>query len=180
MEEVLTLHYNPVFLKNFLITSAGKNESLVDIFQRSAKELGVDAKVYTSDMEPGTAPACRASDGSFAVPQITSEDYMKVLQSICLGNHVKVVIPTTERELPILSANKDIFAKLGIHILTPDYEFIMRCMDNHQYNGYLENLGIDISTSGDINNYETLVEKYFTKASFADYVVRKYLLGEMA
>ena len=142
--------------------------------------MGVDTKVYTCDMEPEMAPACRVYDGNFAVPRITSEDYMEVLQSICLGNHVKVVIPTTERELPILSANKDIFAKLGIHILTPNYEFVMKCLDNHQYNGYLENLGIDISTSGDIDNYKTLVDKYFTQASFAEYVVKRLLLGEKA
>lgn len=163
-------------MNNILITSAGERVVLVELIQRTAKEIGVDTKVYTSDMEPKLAPACRVSDGSFAVPRITSEDYMQILQSICLGNHVKAVIPTTERELPILSANKDIFAKLGIHILTPDYEFVMKCMDNHQYNGYLENLGIDIRSSVNIDNYDTLVDKYFTKANFAEYVVKKYLL----
>ena len=142
--------------------------------------MGVDAKFYTTDMEPGMTPACTVCVGSFAVPLITSEDYMQVLQSICLGNHVKVVIPTTERELPILSANKDIFAKLGICIMVPDYEFVMKCMDIHQYNDYLENLGIDISTSGDIDNYDTLVDKYFTQADFAEHVLNKYLLGEVA
>lgn len=165
-------------LNSILITMAGKRVALVEIFQRTAKELGVDAMVYTCDMEPEMAPACRVSDGSFVVPRFSSEDYMQVLQSICLGNHINVVIPTTERELPILSANKEIFAKLDIHILAPDYEFVMKCMDNHQFNGYLENIGIDITTSGDINNYETLVDRYFTQASFAEYVVKKYLLGE--
>ena len=141
--------------------------------------MGVDTKVYTCDKDPNNSPACKASDGSFAVPLFTSEDYMQVLQSICLGNHVKVVIPTTERELPILSANKDIFAKLGIHILTPDYEFVMKCIDNHQYNGYLENLGIDVTTSGDTHNYENLVDKYFTQTSFSEYAMKKYLIGEI-
>jgi carbamoyl-phosphate synthase large subunit len=75
------------------------------------KGMGIDTKVYTTDMEPSLALACRVSDGSFMVPRCSSEDYMQVLQSICLGNHVKVVIPNTERELPILSANKDIFGK---------------------------------------------------------------------
>ena len=163
---------------NILIVESGKSKPLVVALQNTIRQLEIDSKVYTCDADPVMSSACKASDGSFAVPRLTSEDYMQVLQSICLGNHIKVVIPTTERELPILSANKDIFVKLGIHILTPDYEFVTKCMDNHQFTDYLEKLGIDITTSGDIDNYETLVDKYFTKASFAEYVVKKYLLGE--
>ena len=164
---------------NILIVASGKSKPIVVALQNTIRHIEVDSKVYTCDADPGLSSVCKASEGSFAVPRLTSEDYMQVLQSICLGNHVKVVIPTSERELPILSANKDIFAKLGIHILAPDYEFVMRCKDNHHYNGYLESLGVDISTSGDIHNYETLVDKYFIKASFAEYVVKKYRLGEM-
>lgn len=63
-------------MKNFLITSAGERVALIEIFQRTAKETGIDAKVYTTDMEPEVAPACRVSDGSFVVPQCSSEDYM--------------------------------------------------------------------------------------------------------
>lgn len=164
-------------MNNILITSAGERVVLVEIFQRTAKEMGIDAKVYTCNMQPSLAPACRVSDGNFMALRYSSEDYMQVLQSICLGNHVKVIIPTTERELPILSANRDIFAKLGIHILTPDYEFVMSCLDNHQYNDYLENIGIDITTAGDIVNYETLVDKYFAKADFVVCVMKTHLLG---
>lgn len=89
-------------MMNLLITTAGKRVVLVEIFRRTAKELGVDAMVYTCGMEPEMAPACRVSDGRFAIPRITSEDYMQVLQSICLGNHVKVVIPTNKQTLTII------------------------------------------------------------------------------
>lgn len=137
--------------------------------------MGVDAKVYTCDMEPNNSTACKLSDGSFAVPRLTSEDYMQVLQSVCLGNHVKVVIPTTEKELPILSANKDIFAKLGISILTPDYNFVMKCIDTHQFGDYLNDLGFGISIPQDIDNYETLVDTYFTKETVTKIILRKDL-----
>lgn len=163
--------------RNILIVTSRNSKSLVGTLQNRIRQLGVDAKVYTCDVEPDMSSSCKISDGSFAVPRLTSEDYIQVLQSICLGNNVKVVIPAAERELPILSANKDIFAKLGIHILTPKYEFVMGCLDNHQFNGYLKNLGIDIGTAGDIDNYETLVDSYFNKASFAEYIVKKYFLG---
>ena len=144
---------------------------MVEIFRRAAKELKVDAKVYTADVEPKTASSNRASGVSFVVPLPTSEDYMQVLQSICLGYNVKLVIPTTERELPILSANKDIFAQLGIFIFVPDYNFVMKCIDNHQLDGYLETLGIDISIPQHIDNYETLVDTLFTRQDFVENVI---------
>ena len=50
--------------KNFLITSAGERVVLVEIFRRTVQDMGIDAKVYTCDMEPGMASACRVSDGS--------------------------------------------------------------------------------------------------------------------
>lgn len=165
-------------MNNILITSAGEGESLVRRFQEVITSLGINAKVYTCDMEPDKAPACKVSDGSFAVPRTTSEDYIQVLQSICLGNQVKIVIPTCERELPIMSANRDIFEKFGIIILTPDYEFVMKCMDNHQFDGYLETLDINISIPQQMVNYETLVNTCLTKDDFGERVVKKYLLNE--
>ena len=162
---------------NILITSAGKNYALVNTFQEAAQTLGLYAKVYTCDMEPDKTTANFVSDGSFTVPRITSEDYMQDLQSICLGNNVTVVIPTAEKELPIMSANKDIFAKIGITILTPDYDFVMKCKDSHQFDGYLEKLGIDIDVSQQMGNYKTLVDTCFTKDDFAERVLKKYLLN---
>ena len=156
---------------NILITSAGKKDALVKLFKERLHVLGVNAKVYTCDMEPDNAPACKLSDNYFAVPRITSEDYMQVLQSICIGNHVKLVIPTAEKELPILSANQDIFAKLGVFIFVSDYDFVMKCIDNHQFDGYLETLGIDISIPQHIGNYETLVDTVFTRPDFVENIV---------
>lgn len=42
---------------------------------------------------------------------------------------------------------------------------------------YTENIGIDITTAGDIVNYETLVDKYFAKADFVVCVMKTHLLG---
>ena len=165
--------------RNILIVASENSQSLVEALQNTIRLLGVDTMVYTCDVEPDMSFACSVSDGSFAVPRLNSEDYMQVLQSICLGNHVKVVIPTTERELPILSANKDIFAKLGISILTPDYDFVMKCIDTHQFGDYLNDLDFGISIPQQIDSYETLVDVYFTRSDFAEYVVVKYFLNKV-
>ena len=162
-------------MRNILISSIGKRVEMIKLFQAVISKLGVDAKVYTCNVNPDNSLACKMSDGSFAVPRLTSEDYMQVLQSICLGNNVKIVIPTAERELPILSANKNIFANLGICILTPDYDFVMKCIDTHRFGDYLNRLGIKNDIPQQMDSYETLVDTAFANTEFAEYIVKKYL-----
>lgn len=165
-------------MSNILITSATESVTLVKTFKDTIRNLGANSEVYITDMEPEKSSACKESDGSFTVPLLTSEDYIQVLQSISIGNRVKLVIPTAERELPIMSANKDIFAKLGIYILTPNYEFVMKCLDNHNFSGYLDNIGINVNMLRDINKYEDLIDISFIDEAFAEFVVREYLFNE--
>lgn len=54
-------------------------------FQKN-QNLVINIKVYTCDMKLEKAFACKVSNSSFAVPRLTSEDYMQVLQTFCLGN----------------------------------------------------------------------------------------------
>ena len=87
-------------MKNILIVSPEKRKSLVEVSRKSIRQLGYDSKVYICYLEPSVSSACSVSDGSFAIFLLISEDYMPVLQSICIGNQVKLVIPTVEKELP--------------------------------------------------------------------------------
>lgn len=114
---------------NILITSAGKRVSLTKKFMKELKTLYAEGKVFTADMNPAMAPAGVISDQCFRVPMCTSEDYVETLLTLCLGNNIGLVIPTIDTELAILSANKEIFAKQGIHVLVSDYSFIMTCRD---------------------------------------------------
>lgn len=161
-------------MKNILITSAGKRVVLVQLFQRTANEMGADAMVYTTDMEPEMAPACRVSDGSFVVPRCTSEDYMQVLQTICLGHQVGIVVPTIDTDLPILSANRDIFAKLGIFIVVPDYDFVLTCCDKRRTAELLLEHGIHIPETRDKNHplFPMFAKPYDGSASINTHVIR--------
>ena len=102
---------------NILITSAGKRVSLTKKFMKELKIVFPESKVYTTDMNPGMAPAGVVSDGCFGVPRCTSEDYMETLFSICMEYRVGVVVPTIDTELMLLAANKDLLEKHGIHIV---------------------------------------------------------------
>lgn len=69
---------------------------------------------------------------------------METLVALCMGNGIKLIVPTIDTELAVLSANKDIFAKQGIHVLVSDYGFIMTCRDKRNTAVFLRNHDIRI------------------------------------
>jgi carbamoyl-phosphate synthase large subunit len=136
-------------MKNILITSAGKRVVLVQIFQKTLKELGLDAKVYTTDMKPGMAPAGVVSDKCFRVSRCTADGYIDELLQICKEENVGVIIPTIDTELLILSKNKSRFDENGVHLALSDIEFIKICRDKRLTETYLKELGISVPKAVD-------------------------------
>ncbi len=131
-------------MKNILITSAGKRVVLVQIFQRTLKDLGLDAKVYTTDMKPEMAPAGIVSDGCIKVSRCTADCYIDELLQICKDKNIGVIIPTIDTELLILSQNKQRFEENGIGLAVSDNEFIKVCRDKRNTEDYLAKLGIAV------------------------------------
>lgn len=131
-------------MKNILITSAGKRVVLVQIFQRTLKDLGLDTKVYTTDMKPEMAPAGIVSDGCIKVSRCTADCYIDELLQICKDKNIGVIIPTIDTELLILSQNKQRFEENGIGLAVSDNEFIKVCRDKRNTEDYLAKLGIAV------------------------------------
>ncbi len=129
---------------NILITSAGKRVVLVKAFKETLNRFFPEAKVYTTDMNPKMAPAGYVSDGCIPVPRVTSEDYIDILQDICLEHNIGLVVPTIDTELAILAANKARFEQLGIHLGVSDYDFIMMCRDKRNTGAFFESKGIRV------------------------------------
>lgn len=137
---------------NILITSAGKRVALVKAFKETLGAFYPDSKVFTTDMNPGLAPAAFVSDGCISVPRVTSEDYIGILQEICLKYDIGLVVPTIDTELAILSANKSIFESRGIHLCVSDYSFIMLCRDKRNTGSFFESKGIRVPRPIDKRN----------------------------
>ena len=117
---------------NILITSAGKRVTLTKLFQQSLKNYFPNAKVFTTDMAPTFTPAGVVSDGCFKVPKVTDDNYIDLLLKICSKNDVKIIIPTIDTELLILSVNKTLLQRKGIEVLVSDEHFIDLCRDKRK------------------------------------------------
>ena len=131
-------------MKNILITLSGKRVVLVQIFQQTLKDLGLEAKVYTTDMKPEMAPAGIVSDGCIKVSRCTTDSYIDELLQICKDKDIGVIIPTIDTELLILSQNKQRFDENGIGLAVSDNEFIKVCRDKRNTEEYFNKLGISV------------------------------------
>lgn len=127
---------------NILITSAGKRVELLLEFQKEIKASEQNGSVLAVDLNPEMAPACHLADKSFAVPRVTSPEYIDVLLDICNNNNVGIVIPTIDTELLILAKNRELFSRNGIEIMVSDPEFIAICRDKRLTIDLFDRLGI--------------------------------------
>lgn len=137
---------------NILITSAGQRVSLVRAFQKELKKHDDKAKVYTVDLNPVLAPACHVSDGYKQVSRVDSTDYISDLLFICKAWGVKLIIPTIDTELIILSANKVLFEQAGITTVVSSQDFINACRDKRIINSFFKERGISIPKNIDKHN----------------------------
>src|SRR5688572_21602380 len=159
---------------NILITSAGQRVSLVRAFQKQLKSVFPDGKVYTTDMQPQLSAACNISDGYFQVKRVTDPGYIQELKTCCIENGIRMVVPTIDTELLVLSNHKADFGAAGIHLIVCDEAFTAKCRDKRRINNFFTDSGIEIPRSIDKNAPEfPLFIKPFDGSLSADtYLVR--------
>jgi carbamoyl-phosphate synthase large subunit len=140
-------------MSNILITCAGKRVSLVRSFKTELKIIFSDSKVYTTDSSPEKSAACRISDGYFKVPKVTDYNYIENLLQIAIDNNIKLIIPTIDTELLVLSQNIDLFKKHHIDIVVSDYDNIKTLINKRLTNHFFEKLEINYPKEFDKNKF---------------------------
>ena len=111
---------------NILILSAGRRVELIECFRAASKEYGVKSKIITTDISK-TAPATYFSDVNYTVPKINESGFIESIINICLKEKVKMIVPTIDTELLLLSKNKDKIEKTGAKVLISDKKVIDIC-----------------------------------------------------
>jgi len=139
-------------MMNILITSAGQRVSLVRAFQKELRAFAPSANVLTVDMNPEISPACRVSDGFFKVRRVTDSHYIPELVSLCERESIRMIIPTIDTELQVLSANRDEFEEKGIHVIVSAKAFVDACRDKRMINEFFLSRDIEIPKPVDKEN----------------------------
>jgi carbamoyl-phosphate synthase large subunit len=138
---------------NILITSAGRRVSLIRAFKNELKKILPSGKVIVVDSDIELSAAAQIADMAFKIVRANDGAYIDSLLEICLENDVKLVIPTLDTELKVLSRNIDKFRDNQIDIVISDQKFIDTCNDKIENQNFFKKLKID-------------VVKYFSKDNF--------------
>jgi len=99
-------------MPNVLLTSAGRRVALLRAFRDALAAVG-GGRVLAADAG-GTAAAIHEADEGFVVPRCDSPDYVPALLAICRREHVALVVPTIDPELPVLARARDAFVREGV------------------------------------------------------------------
>jgi carbamoyl-phosphate synthase large subunit len=114
---------------NILITSAGRRGALVNCFKDTVKKMGkYSGKVVSVDASI-LAAALYISDKHYIVPRIFASNYIDTLLEICSKENIKLIIPTIDTELLILSQNKKKFGDNGVIVAISDPKAVEICSD---------------------------------------------------
>jgi len=139
-------------MSNILILSAGRRVALVRAFQVELKKKFPFSKVYTAEANPEWSSACRVSDEFFTIPRVDNDNYINSIFELCIKNEIKLVIPTIDTELLVLSSAKNIFSLNNIQIIVSDLHLISKCRDKRLTNLFFNKLGIDVPREISKNN----------------------------
>ena len=160
---------------NILITSAGRRVSLVKAFKTELTKLISNSKVFTVDLEPELSAACHVSDKSFTVPKVNDPNYIKSLLFLCAENNIKLIIPTIDTELLILSKNKNKFLEKGVVVVVSSIDFVKKCRDKYSIHDFFAKNNIPVAKEYKRDNYKLplFLKPYDGSRSIDTYIIKK-------
>lgn len=140
---------------NILILSSGRRVALVKGFKNALNKLNIKGKVVAADLRTD-APALYFADKSYQIKPIEDKGYVDDIINICKKESIKMIIPIMEREIEILSQDKEKIEKLtGSKIIVSDKETIDICRNKFKTGEFLQQNGYctpKIITDKDLKN----------------------------
>jgi len=127
---------------SILFTCIGRRVSLLGSFRKAARRLGINADMLGTDTTR-LSPALQLCDKGFLVKPVTHRGYIGQLLRIVKDNDVKLLVPTVDLDLKVLSHNKGRFAQAGCRVLVSDPEVVDICQDKRKTFRFLVANGFD-------------------------------------
>ena len=114
---------------SILFTSAGRSVELINLWKETLSKIINNFEIISVDINPEFSSACQKSDKYFKIVNSGEKDYIPNLLNIALQNNTKLIIPTIDNDLEILSKNRKLFLSNNIELLVSDYDFTLACND---------------------------------------------------
>jgi carbamoyl-phosphate synthase large subunit len=125
-----------------LLTCIGRRVSLLESFRRAGRQLKINLSLLGTDTN-ALSSALQLCDKGFLVKPTGHADYIRQLLFIVKANRVKLLVPTVDLDLKILSQNKKKFAAMGCRVLVSSPKVIDICQDKRKTYRFLVKNGFD-------------------------------------
>jgi carbamoyl-phosphate synthase large subunit len=129
---------------NVLVTAASRRVPLVRAFRRSVAPLG--GRVVVSDVNP-LSPAVHVADAAYRVSLSTDPDYLGDIMAICRLEHIGLVVPTIDDELPLFGREAAALEALGARVASSSEMTAALCNDKYALCQHLRARGIAAAQS---------------------------------
>lgn len=125
-----------------LFSCIGRRVSLLKSFRASARRLGIKSSFYGADKTELSA-ALRLCDECFVVRPIEQAGYISQLLSIVKSKKVRLLIPTVDLDLKMLSRNIARFGGQDCRVLVSNPRVVDICQDKRKTYRFLFENGFD-------------------------------------
>ena len=106
---------------NIMLSASGRRVSLLRILQQSIATMGLPGEVIATDISRA-CPAMHAGTRTIIVPSYRDPGCLEFLLDMVARNHIRLIVPTIDTELPFYAQHADAFAARGcrINISSPE------------------------------------------------------------
>jgi carbamoyl-phosphate synthase large subunit len=146
-------------MNNILITSSSNKVSLVKRYKKAATYQN-DVKIFTGDIA-ADVPTALFSDAHIILPSDSDPLYDAKLIDICVRHEIKMIVPTRDEELVILSILYDKLNKIGCKVLGPSYDTAVTCIHKDKFIEFCKNSSIPVPKTYD--TFDDIVYPVFAK-----------------
>ena len=131
---------------SILITAASRRVPLVLAFREGLKSLGIPGAVIATDVNP-MSPAAHFCDRAYRVPLSFDPGYLAAITTICDNEHIGLIVPTIDDELPLFAAAVADFAARGVRVAVSPEDTAILCDDKYATCIHLRNAGVAAAES---------------------------------
>jgi carbamoyl-phosphate synthase large subunit len=129
-----------------LITAGSRRVPLLEAFRRALRSLRLAGRVHVTDVNM-LSPTVLVADRAHLVPLSSDPAYIDEVAAICEREHIGLVVPTIDDELPLFSAARERFARMGVTVAISDAFVTMLCNDKYAAAAYLRDHGVAAAES---------------------------------
>lgn len=125
---------------NILLTSVGRRAYMIKYFKEAVGENG---QVHVSNSDDKTV-AFHYADKAVVSPLIYDEKYIPFLLQYCKENAIDILLSLFDIDLPVLSAHKEDFERIGVKVIVSDQKIIDICNDKWKTYNFLKENGFNV------------------------------------